>query len=176
MQMNKLTNYRKALKMKNLIILPLFLFVVGCQFENPLDYMSEVPYNEDSMVFMTQSSDADIQKMRGDGPGHDSLRHGKMLQKLKEYVSLTDTQFSQVKGFATVLFTDLKAIHVKVKAKEIVRDSARSLVVVARNKFIASVRGILTSDQNVKFEEWITKYWNKNHGFGRRRPGRGHGG
>ncbi|MDA0987236.1 MAG: hypothetical protein O3A55_06545 [Bacteroidetes bacterium] len=164
--------------MKNLIFFLSTLFVIGCNFENPLDFIGEVPYSEESMFLTTQASDIEMQnpRMHPDGGMHDSLRHLRMLEKLKTYVGLTDVQYNQVKVFADKLFADLKDVRLQVRAKSISRDSARSLVLVARDLFIASTKAILTAEQNVKFDEWIKKYWNHRHMFGHRRGRPGHGG
>lgn len=92
------------------------------------------------------------------GPGglDDSLRNAQMLDSLKAYLSLTDGQFTSLKEYGTTLITTLGEIKTKVDAHAISPDSARTLEKAARDQFIASVKSILTAEQVVLLEKWLT--------------------
>ncbi len=158
--------------MKNLLVLfVVALMYVGCDKSNPIDNIvnGDVAYSEESMYKTTVSTEDELVQMRGVGSAHDSLRHGKMLGTLKRYVGLTDEQFDSVKVYAKTLFESLKEIRVQVHAGVITREEAKIAVGNARAKFVASVKLILTAEQQTKFNEWIVKFWNRHHH--RRGPG-----
>lgn len=161
--------------MKSLIFASFLLLITGCSFDSPTESMTDVLYSEDSMVYTATSASADFSMMSGSFHAHDSLKHMRMFQKLKDYVGLTDTQVAQVKVFADTLFSRLKAIKQTGRRDSLSRDSVKSLVKLERDNFINSVKSILTADQLVKFEEWITKFWDNKNGLWRPRGHRGHG-
>ncbi len=148
------------------------LVLIGCDTTGPSEQSAETAalYGEETMYTTTVSTEAELQMMHGNGPGHDSIRHGRMLGHIKMFVGLTDEQFDSVKVYAETMFLTLKDIRTKVRDSVITRDQARELVVAARLQFVASIKLILTADQLVKFEEWVTKFWNKHPRRG------GHGG
>ncbi|MBI5726658.1 MAG: hypothetical protein HY965_02310, partial [Ignavibacteriales bacterium] len=81
-----------------------------------------------------------------------------------------DEQFGLLQDFGSTLFITLHDIRAQVQANIITRDSAKTLVSLARAEFVASVKLILTESQLTKFDTWLTLYWNKPRGGG------GHGG
>jgi hypothetical protein len=165
--------------MKHILAAAFFaLLLVGCDQSNPVENSTggEALYSEESMYKMTIMSDTEIERMQGNGPGHDSLRHGRMLGHLKTVVGLTDVQFDSVKVYAQTMFLALNNIRSQVHDSLITREQAKVLVAEVRAQFVASISTILTADQTAKFEEWVTKFWNKPPH--RRGPGGrgGHGG
>lgn len=164
--------------MKQIIVAVLFAFVlVGCDNSNPADDTanSEAMYGEETMYKTTISTDNEISLMQGNGPGHDSIRHGRMLGHLKRFVGLTDVQFDSVKVYAQTLFVTLKGIHTQFHDSLITREEARELVKAAREQFVVTVKTILTEDQVAKFDEWVTKFWNRPPHRGGKPGGRGPG-
>ncbi len=162
-----------------MIIPALFaLLLVGCDQSNPVEqnYLSDALYGEESMYKATITTEAELSVMKGEGSAHDSVRHGRMLGHLKTYLELTDAQFDSAKVYAGTMFETLKNIRTQVHDSVITRAEAKVLVVEARAEFVASIKLILTADQIVKFERWVTEFWNKHprrHGHGGRG---GHGG
>ncbi len=158
------------------------LILTGCKENNPVestvstDTQTESMFSETSMYNTTLAKTAAGTIVADSGrQTHDSLRNLRMLDSLKAYLSLTEDQFVLLQGIGTTLFTRLTEIRALVEDGIIARDSAKALVVIARDEFLASVRLILTEDQLVLFEEWITLYWNKPH-HGGGRGGHGHHG
>ncbi len=165
--------------MKNILLAAIFaLILVGCDRSNPVGSgdTSEALYSEEAMYTTAVSSDIEIVHMQGNGPGHDSIRHGRMLGHLKVHLGLSDAQFDSVKVYAETMFLSLKDIRTQVHDSLITKVQARELVKAARDQFVTSVNSILTGDQIAKFERWIAKFWHKHP----RRPGHdgrgGHGG
>lgn len=148
------------------------LVLIGCDTTGPSEQSVETAalFGEETMYTSAVSTEAELQMMNGNGPAHDSIRHGRMLGHIKMYVGLTDAQFDSVKSYAATMFLTLKDIRKQVHDSLITRDQARELVVAARLQFVTSIKVILTPDQLVKFEEWVTKFWNKHPRRG------GHGG
>jgi hypothetical protein len=107
---------------------------------------------------------------------HDSLRNAYMLDSLKAYLTLTDEQFAKVQEFGSTLFSTLADIRSQVQARTIKPDSAMTLVKIARDEFVASVKSILTEEQTTLFDEWLVKHWNKPIHGREGKPGRGPGG
>jgi hypothetical protein len=151
------------------VILALII-VVGCERGGPTDSASSQTsvaaqstgtFGEVSMYKMTVTSAADIAPAEIEIQAHDSLKNNAMLDSLKIYLALTDEQVTLLKTAGTTLFTTLEDIRAQVQAKGVTPDSALVLVRTARDQFVASVKAILTADQLVKFEEWLTLYWNK---------------
>ena len=166
--------------MKQILAAMLFTFIlIGCDNSNPSDanVNSEAMYGEETMYKTTISTYSEISLMQGNGPGHDSIRHGRMLGHLKTYVGLTDVQFDSVKVYAQTLFLSLKDIHKQYHDSLITREEARELVKTARGQFVISVKSILTEEQSAKFDVWVERFWNKPpHRGGHGKPGgRGHG-
>lgn len=158
--------------MKNFLAAALFgLLLVGCDKSTPIESEanSDALYGEETMYKTTIVSDNELVTMQGNGPAHDSIRHGRMLGTLKRYVGLTDEQFDSVKVYAKTLFESLKEIRVQVHTGVITKEEAKIAVGNARAKFVASVKLILTAEQQTKFNEWIVKFWNRHHH--RRGPG-----
>jgi hypothetical protein len=165
--------------MKHFLAAAVFaLILVGCDQSNPVENSTggEALYSEASMYKMTIMSDTEIEQMQGNGPGHDSLRHGRMLGHLKTVVGLTDVQFDSVKVYAQTMFVALNDIRSQVHDSLITREQAQVRVAEVRAQFVASITAILTTDQLAKFEEWVANFWNKPPH--RRGPGGrgGHGG
>ena len=92
---------------------------------------------------------------------HDSLRNVHMLDSIKVYLSLSDSQYVLLQTIGDTLFAQLKAIRTLAKSNQISRDSSHVLVDAARAQFVASVQAILTTDQLTLFTTWITLYWDK---------------
>jgi len=150
--------------MKHLFVAALFaLLFVGCDKSSPVasEIATDAPYSVETMYKATVATDTEIIEMHGDGPAHDSIRHGRMLGHIKEYVGLTDAQFDSVKVYAQTLFVTLKDIRKQVHDSLITKEQARELVVAARTQFVDSIKFILTAEQIVKFDEWVTNFWNK---------------
>jgi hypothetical protein len=139
------------------------LLVVGCDNSNPVDERSDsqAMFGEETMYKTAISTDTELEQMQGNGPGHDSLRHGRMLGHLKMFVGLTDVQFDSVKVYAQTMFVGLNEIRSQVHDSLITREEAKVLVTAVRAQFIASVTAIITADQTAKFEEWVANFWNK---------------
>jgi len=166
--------------MKKIFAVALFaLLLVGCDKSNPTDTTtassSAVEFSETSMLKMTVLQVDDIIiTTTADSVCHDSLRHGRMLNSLNIHLGLTPEQFDSVKVYGITLFNTLKDIRQQVKDSLITKIQARELVKAARDQFIASVQSILTTEQLVKFNKWVVRFWNK---AGHRGGGpRGHGG
>jgi hypothetical protein len=150
--------------MKHFLIAGLFaLLLVGCDKSNPVEQNStgEALYSEKTMYKTTVSTDVELSQMQGNGPAHDSLRHGRMLGHLKIFLGLTDAQYDSVKVYAQTVFLALQDIRTQVHDSVITRDQARELVIAVRSQFIASVKLILTPDQIIKFDEWVSHFWNR---------------
>jgi len=157
--------------MKHLLAAILALVIVaGCERSGPTDSASSQTsvaaqstgtFGEVSMYKMTVTSAADIAPAEIEIQAHDSLKNNAMLDSLKVYLALTDEQVTLLKAAGITLFTALEDIRAQVQAKGMTSDSALVLVKAARDQFVASVKTILTADQLVKFEEWLTLYWNK---------------
>ncbi len=160
--------------MKNFLAAALFaLLLVGCDKSNPIENSasSDALFGEETMYKTTITSEDEMVRMHGNGPAHDSLRHGRMLGHLKRYVRLTDVQMDSVKVYAITLFNTMKGIRTQVRDSLITRAQARELVKGARDQFVSSIRAILTTEQVTKFDEWVKKFWNKHprrHGHGGR--------
>lgn len=149
----------------------MLIALVGCEQSNPAEATSpaDVEYNELSMYKTTVAAQNDVELLQRQNTYHDSLRHGRMLGTLIRYVGLNDAQIESVKVYGGILFETLKGIRAQVHDSLITREEARNLVIAAREQFIASVRSILTEEQSEKLDQWIVKFWNKQHG---RPPGR----
>lgn len=174
---------------KLLAVIAIGIMLAGCSKDNPVDsgvtgsVQTEAMFSETSMYNTTLavSSSGGFLADTG-GCVHDSLRNLHMLDSLKVYLSLTDDQFTSLQSIGTTLFTRLTEIRGMVKDGTISRDSSRTLVKIARDEFVASVKLILTADQITLFDTWITLYWNKpegghgGHGGGHGGHGGGHGG
>ncbi len=146
------------------------VLVAGCERGGPTDSASSQTsvaaqstgtFGEVSMYKMAVTSAADIAPAEIEIQAHDSLKNNAMLDSLTVYLALTDGQVTLLKAAGTTLFTALENIRTQVQAKAVTPDSALVLVKAARDQFVASVKTILTADQLVKFEEWLTLYWNK---------------
>jgi hypothetical protein len=170
--------------MKKIFAVALFaLLLVGCDKSNPTDTTtassSAVEFSETSMLKMTiLQVDDIIITTTADSVCHDSLRHGRMLNSLNIHLGLTPEQFDSVKVYGVTLFNTLKDIRQQVKDTLITKIQARELVKLARHQFIASVQSILTTEQLVKFDRWVVRFWNKDghRGGGPRGQGGRHGG
>ena len=152
------------------------LLMVGCDNSTSVDTTSaagEALFSEESMYKTVTSTDDDLAQMHGEGPVHDSLRHGRMLGHLKVHLGLTDEQFDSVKVYAKSMFLTLKDIRDQVHDSLITREQARELVTAARTQFVASIKLILTEEQLIKLEDWITNFWNRppHRRHGHRGPG-----
>lgn len=150
--------------MRHTIVAALFaLLLVGCDNSNPVETetTSEAMFGVESMYRVATATDVQYVEIQKNGTGHDSVRHGRMLGHLKTYVGLTDVQFDSVKAYAETMFLTLKDIRTQVHDSLITREEAHALVVAAREQFVASIRLILTDEQLVLFEQWITNFWNK---------------
>ena len=102
---------------------------------------------------------------------HDSLRNIHMLDSIKVYLALTESQSAELQSLGDTLFAKLKAIRALVRDNQISRDSSHALVDQVRSEFIASVKLILTTDQSTLFDTWISLYWDKSkHEGGSGRP------
>lgn len=169
--------------MKQILAAILALVIVaGCERSGPTDSASSQTsvaaqsigtFGEVSMYKMAVTSAADIAPAEIEIQAHDSLKNNAMLDSLKVYLALTDEQITLLKAAGTTLFTALEDIRTQVQAKAVTPDSALVLVKAARDQFVASVKTILTADQLVKFEEWLTLYWNKTPKAPRRPRGGG---
>lgn len=165
--------------MKQLLVAALFaVLMIGCDKSNPVqsDTGGDALYSEQSMLKTALTSEAEIEPMHGNGPAHDSIRHGRMLGHLKIHLGLTDAQFDSIKVYAQTMFVALKDIRTQVHDSLITKDQALVLVIAAREQFVTSIKSILTAEQLIKFEKWVTNFWNKpprRHGHGGRG---GHGG
>jgi hypothetical protein len=158
--------------MKQIFVVVLMLIaLVGCDQSNPAEATSpaDVEYNELSMFKTTVAAQNEVEQLQTQNIYHDSLRHGRMLGTLIRYVGLNGAQIESVKVYGRNMFETLKGIRAQVHDSLITREEARSLVIAAREQFIASVRSVLTEEQSAKLDEWIVKFWNKQHG---RPPGR----
>jgi len=158
--------------MKNVLAVTLMVIaLVGCDQSNPAEATSptDVEYSELSMYKTTVAAQNEVEQLRTQNIYHDSLRHGRMLGTLIRYVGLNDTQIESVKVYGSIMFETLKGIRAQVHDSLITREEARNLVNAAREQFIASVRSILSEEQSAKLDEWIVKFWTKQHG---RPPGR----
>ncbi len=168
--------------MKQLIaVLAFALVLIGCNNSNPIDSssydQSEATYSELSMYKTTQAATAAEIVYSGSGKHiHDSLRNAYMLDSLKLYLSLTTEQFTKVQEFGTKLFAALADIRSQVHARTIKPDSAMTLVKIARDEFVASVKSILTEEQVTAFDKWLAKHWNRPLHGREGKPGRGPGG
>lgn len=158
--------------MKYVLAITLMVIVlVGCDQSNPAEATSpaDVEYNELSMYKSTVATQNEVEQLRTQNIYHDSLRHGRMLGTLIRYIGLNEAQIESVKVYGGVMFETLKGIRAQVRDSLITCDEARNLVIAAREQFIASIRSVLTDEQSTKLDEWIIKFWNKQHG---RPPGR----
>jgi hypothetical protein len=176
------------------VLLAVVVLIAGCDRSDPItspsaegiDLVSstiDVPYSEQSMLNGVLITNLRVDGSVADSGCYDSLKHRGMLDSLKEYVLLTDAQVESVNVFAATLKATLDTIRSQAQAGLISRDSARALVKAARDLFIASVRSVLTNDQETLLDAWILKFWERpiggpggpRHG-GRGGRGGGHGG
>lgn len=163
-------------------IFALGVILAGCNKSNPVDsaantaIQSEAMFSEISMYNTTLASGAVVSVVTDSGVCvHDSLRNLRMLDSLKAYLTLRDEQFGLLQDIGATLFTELNDIRVQVHANTITRDSAKTLVGIARAEFVASVKLILTETQLTQFDTWITLYWDKPRGGHGGHGGGGHG-
>ena len=196
--------------MKNIFVVLFFaVMLVGCDRSNPTDSTmsstgTDVPFSEVSMLktATVATTLCDSLSLPPAGPVHDSLRNVQLLDSLIKYVSLNSAQTDSVKLYAKTMLDALKALHLQAQNVDHRRDSLRAhpggipkdsimltvdslqlQVKIIRNQFVASVKSILTPDQVILFDVWITKFWDDGKhrgglgGFGGRGDGHeGHGG
>jgi hypothetical protein len=137
---------------------------VGCRKNNPVSADS-ASSSSNTAAF----SAASMYKTAGDSTAaidssvcpHDSLRNVHMLDSLKVYLSLSDSQYVLLKAIGDTLFAQLKAIRTIVKNHQVSCDSSHVLVDAARTQFVASVTAILTTGQQTLFTTWLSLYWQK---------------
>jgi hypothetical protein len=149
----------------------------GCSKNNP------VSTDSISSSSAAAYSAASMYKTAGDSTAatdstvcpYDSLRNVHMLNSIKVYLTLSDSQYALLQTIGDTMFAQLKAIRTLVKSNQISRDSSHVLVDAARAQFVASVQAILTTDQLTLFTTWLTLYWDKSIGIGRGGSGGGHG-
>lgn len=164
--------------MKQLITLSLLaLFSVGCEKSNPIqtNATADVAYSEQTMFKATQSTDTQISSTQTVNPEYDSTRHIGMLGMLKFNLGLNNSQMDSIAIFGKTMYDALKEIRTKVHTGQLTKDQARQQVKLVRDAFITSVRTILTAEQVIKFDNWITQFWDMHHD-GNMRNGGGMGG
>lgn len=153
--------------------------VIGCDHSNPNSSssgntgQSQVMFSELSMAKTANAMlSTDISTVGDDGVQylHDSMRNAQMLDSLKVYLSLTEVQFTSLKEYGTTLLATLGGIRSQVIVQSVTKDSARLLVIAARDQFVASVNSMLTTQQSALFQTWLIRYWNNKPFCGIPRP------
>ena len=88
---------------------------------------------------------------KGDYPKKDK---GAMLDKMKEKLSLTDQQVSQIKAIDAKYENEEEALEAKMKSA---KDEYRAL----REKKKAEINKVLTTEQQAKIQEWKKEHKDK---------------
>jgi hypothetical protein len=181
----------KRKTMMKAFLVAIFLIAVafmGCSKNDPISANSgsasisqgEAAYSAISMYKTYVGSVAKIASETGTVADtgacpHDSLRNANMLDSIKVYLSLTDDQFTALKGLGDALFAQLKAIRAQELGAQISHDSAHVLIDQARAAFVTGVKAVLTADQLSLFDTWLSLYWDRGLPGGKGHGGKGPG-
>jgi len=160
--------------MKTLLsALVLAFLITGCDQTAPTQQSENADmFSEESMLKFASAPDSDPGLVNPEAGMHNGPRHGRMMQHLIAYLSLTEDQLTAIRVLGDDMFSALSAIRDQVQADAISHEEAQALVHELRTQFMDDVRALLTPEQQSLLDSWEQNRWERGH----RRGGGRHGG